>query len=154
MLTRSQIHEPIDTNPLVDTLTDCLRFVTEFFEVICQSGPHLYHSALLLAPRSSVVRKLYGQMVRSPVSKVVSGIPTSWDSCTASSGAAYGVRRAIWSPCGQFIAVSLGFAIEVRDSKTLEKLSTLNPPHRLTRSIPRSLAFSSDGRLLAGIFFL
>ena len=142
-----------DINSLLDTVADCLRFVTEFFEVIGQSGPHLYHSALLLAPRSSMVRKLYGQMVRSPVSKVVSGIPMSWDSCTASAGAAFGVRRALWSPCGQLIAVSLGLAIELRDSNTLEKLSTLKPPHRLTRFAPHSLTFSSDGRLLGGIFF-
>ena len=152
-LTQNQIRVSVDIKPLLDTIADCLRFVTEFFEVICRSGPHLYHSALLLAPRSSIVRKLYGQMVYSPVSKVVSGIPTSWDSCTASAGAASGVRRALWSPCGHFIAVSLGFDIEIRDSSTLERLSTLKPPHQLTRFSPQSLTFSSDGRLLAGIFF-
>ena len=153
MLTQNQIKASTDINYLLDTIADCLRFVTEFFEVIGQSGSHLYHSALLLAPRSSIVRKLYGQMVRSPVAGVVSGIPTSWDSCTASARTAFVVRCAIWSPCGQFIAVSLGFAVEIRDWNTLEKLSTLKPPHRLTRFAPHSLSFSSDGRLLAGIFF-
>jgi len=153
ILTQDQINVSTDTNSLLDTVADCLRFVTEFFEVIGQSALHVYHSALLLAPRSSMVRKLYGQMVRSPVSEVVSGVPTLWDSCTASAGASFGVRCALWSPCGQFIAVSLGFTIEVRDSNTLERLSTLKPPHRLAKFVPHSLAFSSNGRLLTGIFF-
>lgn len=153
MLTWNQIKVSTEINSLLDTVADCFRFVTEFFEVIGQSAPHVYHSALLLTPRSSTVRKLYAQMVCSPVSKVVSGIPTSWDSCTASAGVKFGVRHALWSPCGQFIVVNLGLVTEVRDSNTLERLSTLKPPHRLAKFAPHSLALSSDGRLLTGIFF-
>jgi len=152
-LTQNQVKASTETDSLLDTVADCLRFVTEFFEVIGQSGPHLYHSALLLAPRSSIVWKLYRQMVRSPIPRVVSGIPISWDSCTASAGTASGVRHALWSPCGQFIAVSIGVTIDIRDSSTLERLSTLRPPHRLTKFAPHTLAFSSNGRLLAGVFF-
>ena len=152
-LTRSQIQVSIDVDPLLDIAADCLQFVTEFFEVISLSGSHIYHSALLLAPSSSMVRKLYGKMIRSPVSKIVTGIPTSWDSCTASAGATTsGVGHAVWSPCGQFVAVGLRIAIEIRDSNTLERLSNLNPPGGLIKSIPHSLAFSPNGRLLACIY--
>ncbi|KAF9784631.1 hypothetical protein BJ322DRAFT_1195634, partial [Thelephora terrestris] len=72
---------PKDFQPLFDTAKDCLRFLTEFFEVIRQSAPHIYHSALPLAPASSIIRKLYGQQISS-VARVVTGISTSWDSCT------------------------------------------------------------------------
>ena len=74
-----------DISTVLNTATDCLRFVTEFFEVISQSGPHIYHSALQLAPQSSIIRKLYSKQIYSPVTRVVTGIPESWDSCTASA---------------------------------------------------------------------
>jgi len=64
---------------LLNTATDCLHFVTKFFEVISQSAPHIYHSALLLAPQSSIVRKLYSQEINSIVRRVVTGVPSSWD---------------------------------------------------------------------------
>ena len=51
-----KVGKSVDTS-LLDTANDCLRFVTEFFEVISQSASHIYHSALPLAPRSSTVRK-------------------------------------------------------------------------------------------------
>lgn len=153
MLAQSQIQESANVNDLLDTATDCLRFVTEFFEVISQSGTHIYHSAVQLAPHLSIVRKLYNKQISSTVPKVVSGIPASWDSCTASAGSATGVDHVDWSPCGRLIAVRLGRIsldkVEVRDSNTLEVVFVLNPPSGCLRGCPRSLAFSPDGRLLA-----
>jgi WD40 repeat protein len=135
----------ISIGPLLNTATDCLRFVTEFFGIISQSGPHIYHSALLLAPQSSVVWNLYSQQICSPISRVVSGVPTSWDSCTAStSGEVY---HAVWSPCSQFIAAVYGREIQIQDSNTLESVSTLNLHEELSGS--RFLAFSPNGCLLA-----
>ena len=149
MLTRDQIKDSVNVNTLLNTVTDFLRFVTEFFEVISRSGPHTYHSALQLSPQSSIIRKLYGQHISSPVSRILTGIPTSWDSCTASTGATTKVFHAIWSPCGQFIAVCLEGWVEVRDSTTLERVSDLKPPTNLGRVTSESLAFSPDGHLLA-----
>jgi len=153
MLTHRQVQPSVDSGRLLDTATDCLRFVTEFFEVISQSGSHIYHSAIQLAPHSSIVRKLYNKLLNSPVLTVVSGILASWDSCTASAGSATGVDHVDWSPCGRLIAVRLGRisldVVEVRDSNTLEVVSVLNPPSGCLRGCPRSLAFSPDGRLLA-----
>jgi len=148
IFTGSQIQVPIDVNPLLNTTADCLRFVTEFFEVISQSAPHIYHSALLLAPKSSVVQKLYGEQVCSPA-RVVTGIPASWDSCTASLGDASAVSHATWSPHGQFVAVCFQDRVGIRDSTTLERVSDLRLPTSLTRVTPDSLAFSPDGHLLA-----
>ena len=167
MLTQRQIQSSIEVGPLIDTAADCLRFVTEFFDVIRQSGPHIYHSALLLAPQSSAVRNMYSQHICPPVSDIINGIPASWDPCTASAGAIniHGVLHAVWSPCGRFVATSFGDEVQVRDSNTLERLSAFKPPPRNHPASPRLsipilrsrnhpasfgfLAFSPDGRLLA-----
>ena len=148
MLTYSEVQVAIDVNPLLATATECLRFVTEFFEVISLSAPHIYHSALQLVPHSSMIHELYGQQIQSHMSKVMTGIPMSWDSCTASAGAASEGRHAVWSPCGQYVGVGLGNVVEVRDSNTLERLYTLKISYGATFS-PHSLAFSPDGCLLA-----
>ena len=123
--------------------------MTEFFEIISQSAPHIYHSALLLAPESSLVRGLYGTQIPSPSARIVTGIPASWDACTATIGATSEVRHAVWSPCGKFIAVCFVDGIGVRDSTTLERISNLLPPTSLGRVTPKLMAFSPDGCLLA-----
>jgi len=151
MLTPSQILESVEVNPLLDTAIDCLYFVTEFFEVIRQSGPHIYHSALQLTSPSSMVRKLYIQQIYSPVSKVVTGVTDSEDSCTVSVRMEY--PAGIWSPCGRFIAVYMEYltaaAVEIRDPNTLGMVSTLEPPISDHRYGCESAIFSPDGHLLA-----
>jgi len=137
----------MDIDSLLNTTTDCLRFVTEFFEVISQSAPHIYHSALPLTPQSSIVWKLYGQQTHSLIARVVRGIPITWDSCTASAGVETEPCDGVWSPCGKFIAVNSKGGVEIQDSNTLEKLFFLRL-HDPMDDI-RSLAFSPDGHLLA-----
>ena len=139
----------INTNTLLDTAADCLRFVTEFFEVISQSPPHIYHSALQLTPQSSIVWKLYHKQVHPPVARVVTGVPTSWDSCTASAGTTGTVDHAVWSPCGQFIAATFGNIIQIQKSNTLERVSVFRLPSHSLGYKPRFLTFSSDGHQLA-----
>ena len=151
MLIQRQIKRFADVGSLPHTVVDFLRFVTEFFEVIRKSGPHIYHSALLLTPRSSVVWKLYSDQIRSPVSKIINGIPTSWDPCMASAGGDRVALHAAWSPCGRFIAASFQGEVQIQDSNTLERLSVFDVNHPRTGFSPsfEFLAFSPDGRLLA-----
>jgi len=136
---------------LATTAADFLRFVTEFFEVISQSAPHIYQSALPFAPQSSVVRKLYEQYISFPRSTVVTNIPLSWGLYTASAGAAVEVNCAVWSPCDQFIAIGWVDRVEIRNPSTLLSRSILKPPDSSPGMLvtPQSLAFSSDGRMLA-----
>jgi WD40 repeat protein len=147
MLTQSQIQASTDVKTLLDTTADCLQFVTEFFEVISQSAPHIYHSALLLAPQSSIIRRLYSQQTLS-VARVVTGMPASWDSCTACVGTKE-VSDAVWSPCGKFIAAGIGRIVEVRDSNTLERISDLKPPGHVLDVTISHITFSPSGHLLA-----
>ncbi|KAF9785412.1 hypothetical protein BJ322DRAFT_1108847 [Thelephora terrestris] len=144
----NEIKVPEDFQPLFDTAKDCLRFVTEFFEIIRESAPHIYHSALPLAPASSIIRKLYSKQISS-VARVVTGNPTSWDSCTAI--AAITSRGATWSPCGQYVATSSGRDIEVRDSTTLEISYVLKftGPEKLSEDCH---VFSPDGQLMIGVY--
>ena len=147
---RTQIKAPVDLTTLLDTATDGLRFVTEFFEVISKSAPHIYHSALPLTPPLSIIRKLYSEQIPSGA-RVVTGIPASWDSCIAMAGAASELYHATWSPCGQYIAVGSGSGIEVRDSTTLEVSYVLKPPSFLDL-FQHFLTFSPDGHLLICVY--
>ena len=153
MFTEGQIQVSGDVKTLLDTTGDCLRFVTEFFEVISQSAPHIYHSALLLAPRSSIVWRLYSQQTHS-VARVVTGIAASWDSCA--SVRAVKTRDLVWSPCGQFIAVYCGHTggIQIQDPNTLERLSVLKPPSNWMKRSLRSFDFSPNGHLVAGFYHM
>ena len=150
IFTCSQIQVSVNVDPLLNTTADCLRFVTEFFDVISQSAPHIYHSALLLAPKSSVVQKLYGQLTCSPAVRIVTGIPESWDSCSATLETIGVIRQTVWSPCGKFAVIFHRVdTVGVWDSTTLERVSDLRPPAMPVKATPLSLTCSHDGHLLA-----
>ena len=115
-----------------------------FFEVISISAPHIYHSALPLSPRTSIVHRLYNVYVR-PLARVVYGLPISWEQTVATVGHGELVINATWSSCSRFIAVGLSKTIEILDGVTLERLHTF--PHSWIRETGW-LSFSPDGRLL------
>ena len=82
---------------------------------------------------------------------MATGIPASWDSCTASIGGG-SPHCFVWSPCGQFIAAGFGTSVRVLNSTTLGRVSTLLPPFGQDSFNAKSLAFSPDGHLLACSF--
>ena len=114
-----------------------------FFEVISTSAPHIYHSALPLSPKDSIVRKLYERYAR-PFARVMRGIPTSWEPAVATIRHDGDIHQTAWSPCSRYIAVSCGSStIEILDAGTLGRLHTFKP------SGPYGwLSFSPDSRLL------
>ena len=122
--------------------------MTGYFEFISISSAHIYHSALVLAPKESIVRQLYESHAR-PFVRVVRGALTSWDPNTASASRPSEIRWAAWSPCGRFIAIAWGYfpTIDVLDSVTLQRLQTF-------RSLPNVfigrgvLILSPDSRIL------
>ena len=89
---------------------------------------HIYHSALLLAPKSSIVRKLYASHIH-PLSGVIHGAPISWDTNAAITHH-HEISSATWSPCNRFIAVisRSPITVGVLDAVTLQQLQTLECP--------------------------
>ncbi|KAF9645513.1 hypothetical protein BDM02DRAFT_3189660 [Thelephora ganbajun] len=132
----------LEAPPTIELANDCFRFVTGLFEVIEESVPHIYHSALPLSPQMSTVRKLYGRHA-NPMTRIVHGLPISWDPAIVTME--YHCIAAGWSPCGRFIAISNGRSTaEIRDAATLKRLTILES---LGGQI-RTLVFSPDARLL------
>ena len=131
---------------LLETARDCFYFVAKFFEPINVSAIHIYHSALELAPLSSIVRRLYYHQRCTPFPKVITGIPDAWDKSMAllPDQPKYGSHT--WSPCGQFIATGTGRTVKIRDSLTFELLSTLTGPSDCSTG---ELTYSPDGCSLA-----
>ena len=118
----------------------------KYFEVIKASASHIYHSALVSAPKKSIVRELYKSLIH-PFVRVVHGLPASWDSNIATTMCPYQIGLAVWSTCNRFIATSWGGSVAVLDSATLQRLHTLEFPRGLS-TYPRNLVFSPDSRIL------
>ena len=146
-LTQSYSDE-IQESPTLDLANDCFRFVTGYFEIISISSPHIYHSALVVAPKDSIVRRLYESHVR-PLTRVVRGVPMSWDASTASAARPEGIWTIVWSPCDRLIAMIWRSpkAVDVLDSTTLQRLQTLEPPQEISTHFGNPI-FSPDSRIL------
>ena len=125
-----QISNLSQESPTLSLANDCFRFVTGFFEVISTSAQHIYHSALLLTPRESVLQKLYAQQAQQWM-RIVQGTPTSWDPSIASKSFSSEILAAAWSPCSRFIAIGQRDIpkVVVLDGVTLEQLYTMYSPH-------------------------
>jgi len=136
----------IQESSTLDLTNYCFRFVTGYFEIIHASAPHIYHSALVFAPKKSIVRELYESHAR-PFARVVHGLPMSWDANTVAISRSSGIRAAAWSPCNSFIAITLFHAmtIEVLDSVTLQQVQTLEFHLDIACE---ALVFSPDSRIL------
>ena len=140
----SLIQEP----PTLDLANDCSRFVAAYFEIIRASSPHIYHSALVMAPNTSIVRKLY-ESHSQHFARIVHGGQESWDPNIATTTFPFEITVAAWSPCNRFIATSSLDAtrVDILDSATLQPLQSLVfPQERLTR-LP-VLIFSPNSRML------
>jgi len=136
-------------SPTLDLTSDCFRFVTGFFEVISTSAPHIYHSALLLSPQTSIIWELYGLQAH-PLARVVRGTPTSWDPSIAQTRFPSEIKAAVWSPCSRFIAITgeSSGEIAILDAATLEQLYTMHPLEQFITW--EKLIFSPNGHVLTG----
>ena len=115
-----------------------------FFDVITTSAPHIYHSALPLSPRTSMVRKKYEQYAR-PLARVVHGLPVLWEPVVATVHSKGVGGTVTWSPCNRFIAVAKSAVVEIRDAVTLNLITSFGfPPGRGVLWV----SFSPDSRFL------
>ena len=133
---------------MFDLANDCFRFVTAYFEIIDTSSRHIYHSALALAPKNSIVQKLYESHARA-FTRIVCGVPTSWDASTAETTRPSDLESVVCSPCDRFIAIAWVGArtVDVLDSTTLQRLQTFESPEDISTEY-RALIFSPDGCVL------
>ena len=135
----------IQASPTLNLVEDYVHFVITFFEIINTSAPHIYHSALLLSPQTSIIRKVHKNPT-SPFARVVQGIPGSWERVIATADLSNDSYNVVWSPCNRFIAATESRCFEVFDAVTLSRLAILR-----CSSYPRSnnpLGFSADSRCL------
>jgi WD40 repeat protein len=142
----------IQESPTLKLVRDCSRFVTQHFEVISTSSPHIYHSALVLTPSDSIVRRLF-KSHEQPFVRVVQGVWAHWDSNATAATNRSGIQLAIWSPCNRFIAISPGRStpVDILDSTTLQFLQSLEFPHKMSLNLPKAIAFSPDSRTLTSL---
>ena len=131
----------------LDLVNDSLRFVIASFEIISASAPHIYHSAILLSPQTSIIRKLY-KTHASPFVRIIQGLPVSWEPIVLAPEPYATIVATAWSPCSRFIAVSRSYTntTEILDSVTLERLTTFGLPHKA-----QWISFSSDSHLLTQV---
>ena len=140
--------DKIQESPTLDLANDCFRFTTGYLEVISASSQHIYHSALVVTPRNSIVWKLYESHAH-PLTRIVRGAPISWEASTAATARPFQLDLAVWSPCDRFISItSHGIdAVDILDSTTLQRLQTLEFPQDVPVS-PNALVFSPDSHIL------
>ena len=134
----------IQVSPTLDLAKDYSRFVIAFFEVISASAPHIYHSALTLSPKMSMVYKKYKQYM-CPLAWVVCGLPPSWKPIVATRHCEGFGGKAAWSPCNMFVAVAKPGAVEVCDARTLNLYKTFQSSLNF---MDQQLFFSLDSRFL------
>ena len=121
----SRIHSGcIQASPIPNLVRDYIRFAITFFEVINASAPHIYHSALLLSPRTSITYEMHKQHTH-PLAKVVQGMLISWEPVVATASF-NSLVDAVWSPCNRFIAVTTSQFVGILDAVTLSQLSIFN----------------------------
>ena len=138
----------IQESPTLDLARDCFNFVTKYFEIISASSTHIYHSALVVAPKESIVWNLYGSHAH-PFIRVVWGAPILWDTNIAAVTRPSKIKLAEWSPCNRFIAITWEGArmMDVLDSATLQQLQAFELPKDISANT-MALAFSPDSHIL------
>jgi len=151
---------------LGDMARDYFHFVTKFFAVIDVSASHIYHSALVISPQSSVIREhYYCEPFWHAKPRVLFGLPISWGHARILHG--HFVSHT-WSPCGHYFSTLSGASVQEWNATTLEKRSNLHPctatrivnhtaPIHLSQEsrhdyFPDVLAYSPDGHSLACFF--
>ena len=102
---------------------DSERLVLEYFDAICDSPSHIYHSALPLSPSSSWLRRCYEAEVAGEI-RVLMGLPDRWDTCSRTIHFE-GPPKA-FAHCGDTIAVGIESNVVLLDAVTGIRKSVLS----------------------------
>ncbi|KAI0099980.1 WD40-repeat-containing domain protein [Nemania sp. FL0031] len=136
----------IHGSSLSETVHDAIRFLYKYGSIIEVAPLQIYCSALVFAPKNSIIRKLYSNQVPNWVIRRPMG-PEFW-SPYLQTVASPGVVHAIaFSPDSRLIVLgSANYTIRLWDAATGREHRVFNCPHfgGIT-----AVAFSPDGRLVA-----
>src|SRR5882762_3903848 len=93
-------------------LSDCERFVREFFPILSTSPEQIYHSALMFTPSETILCKKHFHEL--PSIRMQNGCEMMWDSCLQTmEGHSYRIGLVAFSPDGTCI-------VSGSDDKTLQ----------------------------------
>ncbi|QRV93346.1 hypothetical protein RhiJN_21364 [Ceratobasidium sp. AG-Ba] len=145
----SSMLELNDTNTIHDECRayarDVYRFILAFYDAISTSTPHLYISALPLAPDKSRFAKRMRPLFPNTYS-ITEGAELDWSPCMRTILVGSRINSVAWSLDGRRIATGLDDGnVQLWDPKTG---ITLLEPMRGHSGIVRSVAFSPNGRQL------
>ncbi|QRV77759.1 hypothetical protein RhiJN_05774 [Ceratobasidium sp. AG-Ba] len=125
---------------------DAYRFVLAFYDPIATSAPHLYISALSMAPANSQISQRMRKYFPN-LAAVVDPINSDWTSCIRSISAGSAVYSVAMSPDDKRIASGcVDGKVRVWDAETGE--AVLVPLQGHSMSV-RCVAFSGEGRRIA-----
>ncbi|KZO92972.1 hypothetical protein CALVIDRAFT_285545 [Calocera viscosa TUFC12733] len=138
--------QTVDNN-IYDTALDSLRFLRVFAYPIMESSAHIYISALVWAPRTSRIAKLY-RPTYPRTAAVVSGLPALWPTVNRTiHGHNKSIRCIAVSPDGRWIASgSEDQTIRIWD---IETGAAIGEPLVGHEDWVMTVAFSPDGMRVA-----
>ncbi|KIL64980.1 hypothetical protein M378DRAFT_51824, partial [Amanita muscaria Koide BX008] len=149
------------SSDLHQLLSDALRFISKFYEVIERSALHTYYSALPFAPTKSVLYRRYLKETADNICSIEGG-PEKWDALVATLNHEEIVNvikfsfNSTWfvSSSGKFEQESDDFSIhnqgklKIWDTATGTPISTI-PGHRFAVASDFSTVVSSEDKTLA-----
>ncbi|KAJ7238833.1 WD40-repeat-containing domain protein [Mycena haematopus] len=132
-----------ESTPVLKFVTDAKRFITFFWEAINQSAPHIYLSALALAPEKSEITKRFSHEFPQLLT-VTKGRMKQWPSTIVVLEGPSGFSSVVFSPDGKrIVSGSYDKTVRIWDAETGAKLRDLLGGHT---DLVTSVAFSPDSK--------